>query len=262
MRLVKLFLILTVISGIFSVRSNCLGKTKIGGSHPVTELFSLGVEAYNKNNFKKSVYCFEEILSNGLESGAIYYNLGNAYFRMNKLAKARLAYERAKRFMPGNSDLLANIAFLKTRLEDKVSLPSPHWFWRVYYFPGELLNRNKLSFFVLMSFLFVMGLWFIAVLTARFRLTTKIFFTVGVSIFIWLGSVLFVKVYLESTPRYGVIIPDEAAVRWGNTKSDKVAFYLHEGTKVIIRQQRGNWVLITIGKDKTGWIMKDQIGVI
>ncbi len=260
MRFVRLFLILTVVVSIFQDTHAVANKRD--DSHPATELFSLGVESYNKNNFKKSIYCFEEILRNGLQSGAIYYNLGNAYFRMNELAKARLAYEKAKRFIPRSNDLLANIAFLKTRLEDKASLPTPHWLWRIYYFPGEQLNRNKLSFFVLMSFLLIMGLWFIFVLLANFRLTAKVFLILSLLFFIWVGSVLCVKVSIETNPRYGVIIPNEAPVRWGNTQRDKIAFYLHEGTKVIIRQIRGNWILITIGKDKTGWIMKNQMGVI
>lgn len=262
MRLVRLFLMLTVIVSIFSVQDTHSAEKKRDDSHPTAGLFSLGVESYNKNNFKKSIYCFEEILNNGLESGPIYYNLGNAYFRINKLAKARLAYEKAKRFIPRSNELSANIAFLKTRLEDKASLPSSHWLWRIYYLPGELLNRNKLSILVLMSFLFIMGLWFVFVLFANFRLTAKVFLILSLLFFIWVGSVLCVKVSMETNPRYGVIIPNEVPVRWGNTQSDKIAFYLHEGTKVIIRQIRGNWILITIGKDKTGWIMKNQMGVI
>ncbi|MCD6460143.1 hypothetical protein J7L67_05700, partial [bacterium] len=77
-----------------------------------------------------------------------------------------------------------------------------------------------------------------------------------------LSSVLYIKIKKENKTDEAVVLLKEIPVRWGNTNDDKVAFYLHEGTKVFIRQRRGNWFLITIGKDKTGWIKNNFVEVL
>ena len=46
----------------------------------------------------------------GLESGELHYNLGNAWFRLGELGPAILHYERARRSMPRDDDLAANLA--------------------------------------------------------------------------------------------------------------------------------------------------------
>ena len=55
--------------------------------------------AYIEKNFVKSILLYEAQVSEhkliNQESAQIYYNLGNAYFRNNQIAKAIVNYERA-----------------------------------------------------------------------------------------------------------------------------------------------------------------------
>lgn len=51
-------------------------------------------EAYQKNQFSEAAAMYEQILQTQGESADIYYNLGNAYFKMKNTPKAVLNYER------------------------------------------------------------------------------------------------------------------------------------------------------------------------
>lgn len=225
-------------------------------------LFEKGVAFYKEGEFDKSAQIFSILVDNKVESGPIYYNLGNSYFKMGKLAYARVAYERAQQFIPRDEDLSGNIAYLRTKLEDNIELPKQNILWNIYFSPVEFLNRNELSILLLSVYGILMLVWCCAVSVQGLK---KVFIPLLVlfgCISIWIGSVFFLKVTYESHPHYAVVMPNEIPVRWGNTDEDKVAFYLHSGTKVIIRQMRDNWMLITIGKDKSGWIKLNNVEVI
>ncbi|MCB1194874.1 tetratricopeptide repeat protein [bacterium] len=217
-------------------------------------LFDAGVNFYKNGDFSKSAQAFEQILTNGIESGEVYFNLGNAYFKLKEYGQARLMYERAKQFLPRDKDLDGNIAFLSTCLEDKVVLPPPHWLWNLFFFMGEQFTTNELCYIVAALFLISMIVCAVTVCVSVRRNIWRILFYTGLACTVWAGCVVAVKVKEESSDMYGVVIARETPVRWGNTDDDKVAFYLHEGTKARVRARRGEWYLITIGADKTGWI--------
>ena len=53
---------------------------------------------YQKGNYAQAVRGYEKLLEQG-ESAALYYNLGNCYYRLDNIPHAVLAYERAQRFV-------------------------------------------------------------------------------------------------------------------------------------------------------------------
>ncbi len=50
--------------------------------------------AYTKEDYAKAIELYEGILKSNGESAAVYYNLGNAYYKAGKIAPAILNYER------------------------------------------------------------------------------------------------------------------------------------------------------------------------
>ncbi|HDI51048.1 MAG TPA: tetratricopeptide repeat protein, partial [Bacteroidetes bacterium] len=60
-------------------------------------LFQQGNEFYKAGDYEKAARAYEQILQMGYESAAIYYNLGNAYFKLHQNSRAILNYERALR---------------------------------------------------------------------------------------------------------------------------------------------------------------------
>lgn len=75
--------------------------------------------AYNSKNYTEAADLYKTIIKEYGVSSDIYYNLGNTYFRMGKIAQSVLAYERALKINPSNKDARINLDFVNTTLEDK-----------------------------------------------------------------------------------------------------------------------------------------------
>ena len=72
-------------------------------------LFQKANTAYQNNNFVLAIELYEKITAEGLQSTALEYNLGNAYFRNDNLGKAILHYERALLQSADDEDILFEV---------------------------------------------------------------------------------------------------------------------------------------------------------
>ena len=61
--------------------------------------FDEGNRLYREGDYAGAVESYERIRESGFESGALHYNLGNAWFRLGEIGPAILHYERARRVM-------------------------------------------------------------------------------------------------------------------------------------------------------------------
>ena len=107
-------------------------------------LFQQGNARYQEGDYGGAAEAYEAVIEGGFESSELYYNLGNAYFRLDDLARSVLYYERALRLDRGNDDAAANLALVKERLPDRID-PLPR-FWLLSLVDGwiNLLPRQVL----------------------------------------------------------------------------------------------------------------------
>ena len=71
------------------------------------ELFDTAKSAAD---YRESADLLESIVADGYRNGAVYYNLGNAYFRAGEYGRAILNYRKAKPYRPRDPYLSANLA--------------------------------------------------------------------------------------------------------------------------------------------------------
>ena len=71
--------------------------------------------AYTKEDYAKAIELYEGILKSNGESAAVYYNLGNAYYKAGKIAPAILNYERCLLLDPGDSDARFNLQMARQK---------------------------------------------------------------------------------------------------------------------------------------------------
>src|SRR4051812_16555475 len=60
-------------------------------------------------DYRQSAALLESLLADGYRNGAVYYNLGNAYFRAGEYGRTIAAYRKAKPFRPRDPYLEANL---------------------------------------------------------------------------------------------------------------------------------------------------------
>ncbi len=84
-------------------------------------LIARGDSAYADKDYFRAIELYDSARIAGGASSVMYYNLGNAYYRINRPADAILSYERALRIDPTNRDARLNLDFVQSKTEDKVT---------------------------------------------------------------------------------------------------------------------------------------------
>jgi tetratricopeptide (TPR) repeat protein len=213
-------------------------------------------KAYTDGLFTNAADLYKQVLASGNESWELYYNLGNSYYKMNDFASAILYYEKAKKLNPGNEDINFNLKVTNNKIADKIE-PLPELFYKRWYrnlvelFPVDIWARITILTFIL-SLLFAL----FYVMSQRVYLR-KIGFWTGILFFI----LSLVSAHL-SYQNYTTLQNNTEAIIFAPTVTIKSSpdeksidlFVLHEGTKVNILDNIGNWYEIQIMNGSVGWL--------
>jgi|ERR1051326_2900955 tetratricopeptide (TPR) repeat protein len=217
--------------------------------------------AYSKGNFAQAAEEYEKLIADGYISAELFYNLGNAYYKLDKLSKSILNYERAKKLSPNDDDINFNLKLANQRTVDKIE-PTPKLFLDEWW--DSLKSSQTEKTWSLRSIsCFVLFLFFIGVFILSSHSINKQF---G----FWLGLVFFTLTLVSFSIARGrykditmhnsaVILSSSAEVKNAPAESGTKLFILHEGAKVFAPEISGEWVRIELSSDKVGWVKKSQL---
>src|ERR1700679_3139368 len=79
-----------------------------------------GTTFYAQKQYDSAAIYFEQIAALKPQNAEVYYNLGNTYYRLNKIAPAVLNYQRALQINPDYKDAKDNLALTETRISNHV----------------------------------------------------------------------------------------------------------------------------------------------
>ncbi len=236
----------------------------LSGNESPEELLKMAATSYSKGSYSQAALFYEGILQQYGISDKIYYNLGNAYFKCDRLAPAILNYERALRLNPRDTDARFNLEMCQARIVDKIDPIGMFLIARWYHSIGNLYNSNGWAYVSILFFLLFIGCLF-AYFFARRRWLKKSGFFVGILFFTF--SVLSLIYSAQSS--HQITNPDEAilftlsvTVKSSPDKSGTDLFVLHEGTKMKIRSVLGDWSEIELEDGNVGWLLSKEIQVI
>jgi tetratricopeptide (TPR) repeat protein len=212
--------------------------------------------AYKKGDFEKASKTYETILSSGLESADLYYNLGNSYFRLKNIPKAILNYERAKLLAPDDDDIIFNLSLVNSFIVDKVNVLPEFIIYTWFKKLTNSLTVNQWSIFSLSFFIatliFILFFLFSGVTGWR-------------KFFLWLGTffliiaigttIIALKARSEIVDNHSAIVT--ASVTTAKSSPDDAStdlFIIHEGTKILINEELDDWSEIKLLDGSVGWI--------
>src|ERR1700743_3292305 len=125
-------------------------------------------DQYKKGQYPEAIKLYSQILNSGYQSEAVYFNLGNAYFKSGDVPSALLYYEKAHKLAPGDDDVNFNIYFANSKTTDQVE-PAPEFFvmqWGhsiILFFSRGTLSVLSILCFIVGSGLLVVYLFINAV---------------------------------------------------------------------------------------------------
>ncbi len=213
-------------------------------------------QAYQKKDFTTAIQQYEAILQQGYHSEALYYNLGNSYYRTNDLGKAVLNYERALLLDPNDADTQHNLQLVQSQLQDEIE-PLPTFFLTTWWnMLGGLLPAQVWSILALI-FLWMgiagLTLW----LLGRVRQYKKWGFIAGISLLIisLLGFTLANdRINQIQHSSRGVVLQKEIVLRSAPDTQSKEVFLLHAGATVQVLDQIGDWYKVSLRDGMQGWL--------
>ena len=83
--------------------------------------FDLANRAYADGKYYEAIEMYLNIVKGGKESGEVYFNLGNAYYKVNQFGQSILYYEKARHFLEGDQALEHNLRLAQLNIVDKIS---------------------------------------------------------------------------------------------------------------------------------------------
>ncbi len=204
-------------------------------------------QAQKPEDYLKSAEIYESLIKQGVRSGAIYYNLGNAYAMSEEKPKALAAYRQAVSYMPSNAHLLDNIKSVGGK-DKNIPLFENLFFWQNWIsFPAKAIIATSFSVLFCVS-----GILLVLLRNKRMFFVSLILFLLTVCAFV---SVQYDYNRFVLT-QHGVIDQPNVIARKGDANTYAEAFTqpLTEGVEFTVLQHRSNWLFIQLDDSHEGWV--------
>ena len=212
--------------------------------------------------YQQAIAGYEQLITAGIHNAKLYYNLGNAYFRLDDLGRAILHYRRGLRLEPGNRQLQANLSYARSRRVDQIEVSSQRSLRHQLFFWQNELSIPTQWTLALVGYCLV---WSCAFAHLFWRRAALLWGVAGAAFFclVFAGSTLLMQ-YQHSTSRAGVIVVEEVVVRKGNGESytPQLPHPLHTGTEFVVLEERGSWLAIQLDNGTSGWIQRDSAALL
>lgn len=225
------------------------------------DLFKNANDLYKNDKLEEAVELYKKIESQGFISSELFYNLGNSYYKLNKVGPSIYYYEKALKLNPLNKDVQNNLVFAKRLALDNIEeLPKTVF---------QKLNKNylqKLSYnqwaIVVIAFSIIGSLLFLFFYFASSPSRKRFYFITSTFSFVLLVLTFFItynQYSFAKNNKVAIVFAEKTEVRNAPTLNSEEVFELHEGTKVVVLDEIENWRKIKIADGKLGWIIAKEV---
>ena len=233
------------------VAAGILAAGMASADNPNAIFFRAGA-LYGEERYAPAAAEYEKILGAGLESGHVYFNLGNAYFKAGDVGRALLNYERARRLIPRDPDLQANLAYARSLsgaddtepLYARLLLPLAK-----RLSSDEALLAASFAYSALMLLLIAARL-----LPAAQRGASAVAIVAGVVLVVLLSSGTYRLLTLDLPAHAVVVAAEDAAVRFEPSATGTVHFQAKPGSVLRLLGERESWAQVARSDGARGWI--------
>ena len=221
-------------------------------------------EAYNKGEYSQAATLYESILDSEMHSAKLYYNLGNAYFKQEKLGMAILNYNRALRLAPGDEDIIHNLEYATAATKDQIE-EIPEFFLKKWWAAmRNIMGCNGWTIASLAVLALTLAAALVYLLSQVLSLRKVGFYCMCIGMVVFIASTIFACQTRQALVGggEGVILSSAAPVKSSPDRAATDLFVLHEGTKLTLGEQIDGWAEIRIADGRKGWIETSRIEII
>lgn len=213
--------------------------------------------ARSPQEYAESATLLESLLSDGYRNGAVFYNLGNAWFRAGQYGRAIAAYRKAKVYRPRDPYLDANLRQALSVAPGRLPEPPPAWWTHVLFWSGWLSYPEK-TYTAFAILLLAAAVASAALLVRRPRI-----YWISAALGLC-AAVLCIDAglaYADVTWSRDAVVTGETIARKGIGKDYEPAFDqpLRDGAEFTILSESGDWLLGHFEGIGDGWLRREHV---
>ena len=212
-------------------------------------LYSEGNDLYRRGEFAAARQRYLAAADTGVRDARLFYNLGNACFKDDRLGEAVVWYERARRLAPRDEDVRANLRFLRRIKRDREEDGDGGFLYQLYL--GPTLNELFAALSLCLAGLAAAAGWRLLRGPSAARVAALGLCLAGILAF---GLLAGTRLHREVTLSEAVVTASRGQARSGPARGQTPVFDVHEGTKVRIDRRAEDWAEIVLADGKVGWL--------
>lgn len=225
------------------------------------DLFQQANLLYNESAYDSAVAVYEDIINKGYSSAELFYNLGNAYYKLRNYPLAIFYYEKSLKLDPQNEDTKHNIDIAKMFVTDKIE-DIPDIFLKKWW--NNISNSFSLNTWAIITIIIfsILLLCIFLYIIARSKALRKSTFFVGIILIVLMicSSIISIQKYnYLNSKNEGIVITPTITVKSSPSQTSVDLFVLHEGSKVKILDKTDDWNKIRIANGSVGWLPSSTI---
>jgi tetratricopeptide (TPR) repeat protein len=248
----------------FAVAFSLLFSSVAGVPQSPAGIFAEANKLYQNGDFSGAELLYKRLVEARIDSGALYYNLGNACFKQKRLGEAIYYWEKAQRKLPGDRDVKENLELAGLLVVDRIEIPPDPLLVRLIDMGAHFLTIDQESWAILTLFVcanVMLGLYLMAPGRRSASWGPAGSIAAAFLLLIFCCSLGW-KLYEQHWRHEGIIVEQKADIRSGPGPENVTVFTVHEGIKVRIRGELAGWYQVSLPNGWTGWLEKDSLRIL
>lgn len=223
------------------------------------QLFYAANHSYELRDYMRAVEGYVAILEMALESGSLYYNIGNGFLKMGKLGHAILCYEKAKRLIPHDSDLKANLSYARSLVENVNDGAGRNFIVKLINRIFEDYSLRAVTFSATILYLILIALISVFIIKPFFARRFRILLFIVIALFVLNLLAFAIRYFDERILKHGIVIQGKVECKYEPIEKSTTYYTLYEGGDVLVLKTRNGWRQIKRPDGKIGWVKKETV---
>jgi tetratricopeptide (TPR) repeat protein len=217
----------------------------------VSAEFDAANKLYEQGKFSEAASAYEKMIRSGSISPALYFNLGNAFFKSSRMGQAIAAYRQAEQLAPRDPDVRANLQFARNQIQGPTQPPG-----RVQRLLGQLTVNEWTALVSAALWLCLLSLMLMQIRPALKSSLRNLALGSGLATVALCGCL---AVVLSAGSReIAIVNAHEVAVRSGPLDESQSVFTAHDGAELAVLDAKNDWLQVNAGQ-RLGWVKSEQM---
>jgi tetratricopeptide (TPR) repeat protein len=252
----------TIILVVLAVSVFAGSRTAAADGEDVSTVFDKGCDFYESGDFDAALEHFQSATSSGVRNAAVYYNLGNCYYKRGDLGMAVANYRRALMLSPRDEDTKVNLSLLR-RAVGTGDTTATYSLGNLALIPLQLMSPRELRIGFYVAY-FLTAICFLCVLFFKAKVRRM---SIRGMVVLAVVALAFLAISDYGVSRFnssseGVVVTDRAELKSRPGDAFGELTKLPDGAEVRLRARSGLWLEVELPTGEIGWLREKDLAPI